>query len=327
MTNEDLIAIGKELSTATREYVRKCTDALSVRIKALEDRPIRDGRDGIDGKDGAPGPQGLKGDPGDRGSDGSIGEPGPKGDAGEPGAIGAQGPAGEAGRNGVDGTQGPRGERGETGAVGPQGPQGEIGPVGPTGPEGARGEKGFDGARGERGEQGPQGDRGIDGKSFTIEDVRPMFEAEVAKTLLDLERRAMDLVQRAADRMPVPPPGKDGKDGKDAIGPDDVHEEYEDGGRVLVRRWMRDGQIVKELRHTQKSLIYRDTYKFDREYLYGDVVTWDGGMWMTLVDHPKGQPAVSPEWKLVVMRGKVGAKGPQGPQGPEGKPGPAGGKW
>jgi hypothetical protein len=270
VTNEDLIAIGKELSTASREYVRKCTDALSVRIKALEDRPIRDGQDGAPGQ---------KGDPGD------------------------------------------------TGPVGAQGPQGEIGPMGPTGPEGARGEKGLDGARGERGEQGPQGERGSDGKSFTLEDVRPIFEAEVAKTLLDLERRAMDLVQRAADRMPVPPPGKDGKDGKDAIGPDDVHEEYEDGGRVLVRRWMRDGQVVKELRHTTKSPVYRDTYKFDREYLYGDVVTWDGGMWMALVDHPKGQPSVSAEWKLVVMRGKVGAKGPQGPQGPEGKPGPAGGKW
>jgi hypothetical protein len=285
--------------------IETATAPLLARIAVLErEVPHLHGRDGLPGVPGRDGAPGAKGDPGERGPAG-------------------QGEAGPAGPQGEPGPPGPAGDKGEPG---------DVGPMGPTGPEGARGEKGMDGERGARGESGPEGQRGADGTSVTVKDVidevTPSFDAEVARRVLEIERRAMDQIQRAVDRIPLPAPGRDGKDGKDAIGPEDVEEEYEDDGRILIRRWMRDGQVVKELRHTTKQPVDRGTYKFEKkDYLYGDEVSWDGGVWMAVVDHPKGQPGVSQDWRLRVMRGKVGSKGPPGPQGPQGKPGPAGGKW
>jgi proteasome lid subunit RPN8/RPN11 len=97
VTNEDLIAIGKDLSAATREYVRKCTDALGARIKALEERPVRDG------KDGAPG---QPGEPGTSGADGKDGRDGLPGVPGQPGEKGMDGKDGRDGINGKDGADG-----------------------------------------------------------------------------------------------------------------------------------------------------------------------------------------------------------------------------
>jgi hypothetical protein len=79
------------------------TNALDLRIKALEARPLP-----LDGKDGAPGPQGEKGMDGVQGERGPEGPPGPARDGrdGLPGVPGLPGEKGADGINGKDGIDG-----------------------------------------------------------------------------------------------------------------------------------------------------------------------------------------------------------------------------
>jgi hypothetical protein len=72
----------------------------------------------------AQGPQGLQGAAGATGAAGPQGVPGSVGPPGEQGITGAQGPAGQAGAQGIPGATG------DTGLQGPMGPAGVAGPVG-----------------------------------------------------------------------------------------------------------------------------------------------------------------------------------------------------
>ena len=91
-------------------------------------------------------------------------------------------------------------------------------PTGRQGPAGERGEKGRDGA---------------DGKSLTVDDIRGLIELEMAKALLDLERRGMDAIQRSIERIPAPKDGKDGEKGADGLGWQDFEWEYDADGSAL----------------------------------------------------------------------------------------------
>lgn len=121
------------------------------------------------------------------------------------------------GKDGVDGRDGRDGKDGE------RGPAGEKGDPGPPGRD------------------GKDGERGADGKSVTLDDIRSLIEAEIAKACLDFERRAQGVLERAVAKIETPegvskeqiahlcreavaeavkaiPIPKDGRDGKDGHG-------------------------------------------------------------------------------------------------------------
>ena len=54
-----------------------------------------------------------------------------------------------------------------------------------------------------------------DGKSVTVEDIRPLIDATLSKAILEFERRGTDVIYAAIDKFDVPKDGKDGADGRD----------------------------------------------------------------------------------------------------------------
>jgi hypothetical protein len=246
-------------------------------------------------------------------------------------------PAGKDGRDGIDGKNGEtgvagdRGEKGDKGDVGPPGPAGERGEKGEAGKDGRDGADGKDGIPGRDGANGksitiddvrpviddflksiplPQngrdGERGLDGKSVTVEDVLPHFQQAFDKWALDFERRAQDIHTRLLSTFDKPKDGRDGvdgKDGADGLGFDDVEEEF-DGERTVIRRYRR-GDQVKEFRHKFHSLLERGVWKIDRSYERGDGVTFDGSYWIAQRD-TKDKPGTSDAWRLAVKKGRDG---------------------
>lgn len=114
--------------------------------------------------------------------------------------------------------------------------------------------------------------------------------------------------------------GAPGADGRDGLGPDDIEEELEDGGRVLVRRWKRGGEVVKEFRHVTAQPLERGTWREGHTYQRGDITTWGGSYWIALAD-TSTKPETSPDWRLSVKRGRDGKDGKNGRDGERGPPG------
>lgn len=296
----DLTPLVRVVSKAIREHVGKAFRTLADRIGALETKfaelpTPKDGRDGIDGKDGAPG------------------------ERGEPGPQGVPGPAGRDGANGKDGVPGERGEKGEPGLPGPPGP---AGTPGERGADGVAGKDGARGPAGERGEAGPQGERGapgVDGRSVTLDDVGPVIEAAIAKGMLELERRGMDMIQRCIDRIEKPKDGAPGKDGRDAFDLEDIHAELADDGRTLTLAWVRgDERVARQL--TLPHVIYRGVHQQGKQYQRGDSVTFQGSTWIAMRD-TGSKPETDDSWRLAVKRGRDGKDGIKGEKGERGAPG------
>lgn len=231
---------------------------------------------------------------------------------------------------------GPRGEPGEKGADGAPGRDGkDADPEAMTAvvrewferytkdvlptliPEPVKGE------RGDRGEPGAKGEPGADGKAVTTEDLQPIIEAAIARGLLDLERRAQDVLQRAVDRLPAPKDGKDGKDGRDAFAVEDFDLALSDDERTLsVTLVCGDRRVEKSVRLSHP--VYRGVYKAGEKYQKGDVVTF-GGSAFVAVRETGAKPETDDSWKLAVKRGRDGRDGEKGATGPKGDRGPAGG--
>lgn len=217
----------------------------------------------------------------------------------------------------MDGKPGERGEKGDPGKDGAPGAKGDPGPRGEKGDPGLNGKDGRDGVDGKDGAPGPQGqkgDKGENGKSVTIEEVRGLFEAEIAKWALEFERRAQDVLQKAIERIPPPVPGKDGlngkdgtnglngKDGRDGFGFDDL-EIIQTGERDLILRFSRDGK-TKDFSLSFPVLIDRGVYKPDSQYEKGDGVTYGGSFWICQKDRPGSKPGEDGDWRLAVKRGR-----------------------
>lgn len=151
------------------------------------------------------------------------------------------------------------------------------------------GPKGEVGARGPKGEAGPQGPPGPEGR--------------------------------------IGKDGAIGKAGRDGVGFDDLNELYEDDGRVLVRQFIRDGQIIKEFRHVTAQPIDRGVWT-QRDYLKGDCVTFRGHYWIAK-QSTSVQPDTAPDdWRMKMRKprdgrdGKSGDRGGPGPKGDKGDQGP-----
>lgn len=177
------------------------------------------GEQGPQGEKGERGERGEKGDQGDRGLQGEKGEAGPIGPQGEKGDRGEPGLRGEKGDKGDPGERGDPGEKGSDAdpalieelverAVARipviKGDPGEPGPVGPQGPAGRDGESVHPDtvfrmvhevaqkAKAEiiaelptprDGEQGPAGKDGRDGKDADPEQIRPIVDEYVARSV------------------------------------------------------------------------------------------------------------------------------------------------
>lgn len=159
-----------------------------------------------------------------------------------------------------------------------------------------------DGVDGKDGIDGKDGRDGQDGKSISLDDVRPILEAEVAKWALDFERRAQDTLQRAIDKIPAP---ADGKDGIDGIGFDDMTVVQTDDRNAVIR-FVR-GDVIKEFALTLPAIIDRGVYKEGELYQRGDAATWGGSLWIAQKE-TRAKPGED-GWRLAVKKGRDGKDG------------------
>lgn len=141
----------------------------------------------------------------------------------------------------------------------------------------------------------------VDGKDVTKEDIERVLEPITDRWALNFERRMTDLLQRLADKVPVPVNGKDGKDG---LGFDDFEETY-DGRRTFTRTY-RSGDRVKTYTYKVPMLIEAGIYERGKAYERGDCVTWGGSYWTALVDTIKQPGDNNEDWRLVVRKGRDG---------------------
>jgi len=338
------------------------------------------GEKGEQGREGPMGPAGDRGQPGERGE---RGETGPAGPGGEPGPMGLKGDHGERGERGEIGPTGAAGEKGAPGERGEPGPAGPTGPQGPKGEKGEPGEAGPAGPRGEPGEVGPPGADGPAGRDADPEIVRAMVAAAVQQVPVPKDGRdgrdgepgrdavhveivdgielgkrygrntfaayGGGLVRSFKATDPLSPDTDLERAGWHVVvrGIDDLSIELgEDLRSVHVRCTMTGGKVV-ERTLAIPALIDRGIFRGETRYEAGDVVTWDGSMWVcrgVALDVRPGIPSGQPlheeslaAWRLAVKRGRDGrdgVRGEKGERGAEGRPGrdltqmgPDGKKW
>jgi integrin beta 3 len=204
---------------------------------------------------------------------------------GRDGINGKDGRDGIDGKNGADGTPGPIGVTGANGADGRDGAPGTPGERGATGEKGADG-TGKDGAPGRDGRDGAPGTSGTDGKAG-IDGINGKDGA----------------------------PGLNGKDGIDGMGFDDF-DLILDEQRGWILRLVK-GERVKEW--PVPMPFYRGPWEAGSTYPKSASVRWDGALWLALKSTVEKPGEGSPDWQLLVSRGKQGREGPKGPRGDDGK--------
>jgi integrin beta 3 len=185
------------------------------------------------------------------------------------------------------------GKDGLNGKDGADGLNGKDGADGLNGKDGADGLNGKDGADGLNGKDGADG---LNGTSVTIDEVRGLFEGEVAKWALEFERRAQDVLQKAIDHLPVP------LDGKDGLGFDNL-EVIQTDERNVILRFVGEGG-TKDFSCSFPVLIDRGTYKPDQPYQKGDCVTYGGSLWISQKDNPETKPGAGSDFRLAVKCGR-----------------------
>jgi hypothetical protein len=140
------------------------------------------------------------------------------------------------------------------------------------------------------------GEPGKDSK-VTAEDFRTLFEAEIAKALLDVERRARDVIDKAIDRIETP------KDGRDGFGFDDMDVLY-DGERTITLKFVR-GELVKQFPFKLPVPIDRGVWKPGQKYERGDSVSFGGSTFIAQRD-TDSKPETDDSFRLSVKRGRDG---------------------
>jgi hypothetical protein len=165
---------------------------------------------------------------------------------------------------------------GPPGPPGPEGPAGRDGMTpevvpGPVGPPGPAGERGAPGADGKDGRDGRDGQDGAVGATGPIGERGPAGESVVG---------------------PVGPMGPQGERGADGVA---SVEEIE----AIVQR------AVTELQTRSIVDLYRDVYRLGETYHRGEFATWDGSLWLAQAD-TRAKPGETPDWKMVVKKGRDG---------------------
>lgn len=140
-----------------------------------------------------------------------------------------------------------------------------------------------------------------DGTSVSLDDVKGLVESNMACWALDFERRAQDLLQRVADKMPTP------KDGRDATSLEDIDLVLADDGRTVTLRFL-GGDQVREKSIKLATIIDRGVFKRGETYEPGDAVSWGGSLWVAQAgtgDAPEESRDGKP-WRLAVKKGQNG---------------------
>lgn len=280
----------------------------------------KDGRDGVDGKDADPLlikaavdeavaaiPRPADGAPGKDGRDGIDGRDGkdinPDVVKATIEAIvatiprPADGINGKDGRDGVDGKDGAPGERGMDG----------------IGIKGDPGQDGRDGRDGEPGRDAIHVDilSGIDRTKRYQRGTHAVFQGGTIHAFratdpltndADLEKCGWQVVQRGIASFDWEPS-------------DDL--------RTITLAFSLTGESVVRKSASIPVLIHRGIYKAETQYEAGDVVTWDGSMWVAKTT-TSGNPKQSEDWMLSVKHGRDGRDGVRGEKGERGAEGRAG---
>jgi hypothetical protein len=149
---------------------------------------------------------------------------------------------------------------------------------------------------------GAAGRDGADGQSITLDEVRPILEAETARWQLEFERRATDLmraaIEKAIEKIPVPQNGADGKDGVPLDGFDVALE-----GRILKLSLTAGERVIsKDIR--LPIPFDKGVFRSGEKYEQSDVVTFGGSQWIALRDTVTKPP--SNDWRCCVKRGQDG---------------------
>lgn len=121
-------------------------------------------------------------------------------------------------------------------------------------------------------------------------------DSRVSEYLLDVERRTLETIQKAADKIPAP------KDGVDGFGLEDLTFSDDGDGRLTFR--FERGDLVKE--HTMRlpRFVDRGVFRETEAYQKGDGVTWGGSFFIAQKDDPQGKPGQSNDWRLAVKKGR-----------------------
>lgn len=198
----------------------------------------------------------------------------------------------------------------------------------------------------------PEPKNGEDGKSVTVEDVRPLIVEEVNKVRDTLPVKEGTPGKDGKDGEP----GKDGKDGADGVnlagafidkngelvltlsngsvknlgpvigkngepGKDGVDGidgigfddmHAETRDDGLYLVWEKEG-VTKEARIP--SIQDRGVWKEGNSYRLGDAVSWGGSLWIAKKDNPTGSPkseGAHNDWRLAVKKGRDGRDGRDG---------------
>lgn len=168
----------------------------------------------------------------------------------------------------------------------------------------------------------PPAEKGEPGKSVTADEVaaallprlQESFEASAAKHLLDVERRAQGILERAVAAIPKP---KEGRDGVDGLGFDDMTASY-DGERSVTLKFER-GERTKEFTFRLPVTIDKGYWREGTKAEAGDGWTHDGCWWIAKADTDTKPGYDSPAWRMGARKGRDGqsnAPAPAGPSGP-----------
>lgn len=245
--------------------------------------PVQSGDQGPVGPAGPMGPQGLAGQRGPQGPRGEKGEEGERGERGSTGPIGSAGPMGPVGPRGVRGDMGPQGEMGIPGPPGVRGnpgPPGIEGPRGPIGPKGDTGPIGCPGPIGPIGYEGPQGPPGVEGPAGS---------------------------EGPAGKMgPQGPPGPRGCQGPQGIqgpagGPTGDTGPKGDAGAVGATGATGPTGYTGppgERGDVGPSGAVVEYYNEDSHYLEGQLMLYNGQIYIVNIDDPQGTPGESDDFTL-----------------------------
>lgn len=141
------------------------------------------------------------------------------------------------------------------------------------------------------------GENGKDGTSVSVDDLKPILDANIAKWQLDFERIAFDTMQKAVNNFPKPEKGEKGQDG---FGIDSFEQTDERTVKAVFKRG--DEFIEKEFKFP--AVIYKGVYQKGL-WQEGDAVTYAGSLWIAKRD-TEDTPSQSDAWQLSVKRGANG---------------------
>lgn len=164
----------------------------------------------------------------------------------------------------------------------------------------------------------PAAEKGEPGQSVTVDEViaalmprlEDRIEAVVAKGLLDMERRAQGVLERAVAAIPKPKDGEDGRDGVDGLGFDDMTASY-DGEREVTLTFQR-GDLVKTFSLSLPVVIDRGYWREGTEAKTGDGWTHDGTWWIAQRDTKAAPSRDSADWRIGARKGRDGRQGDPG---------------